>query len=97
MRLVLCYRIARSKGFFLGKRLFFFKKKIFGYFTPAGLGLQPKQWLYSLSDGNMGLYTYNNFFKLGQLTGVLRSTTQLRLVNLALRNLGLHTPFSEPF
>ena len=51
MRLSLCYRIVRLKGFFWGRRLFIYKRRIAGWQTPAGLGFQPRGWLWALGDG----------------------------------------------
>ena len=51
MRFSLCYRVVRLKGFFWGRRLFFYRRRFAGYLAPVGAGRQPRQWLWALGDG----------------------------------------------
>lgn len=51
MRMSLCYRLIRSKGFFLGKWFYEHPGNFSGFNVPIGLGQQPKKWLLALSDG----------------------------------------------
>ena len=57
MRLSVSYRIVRSRGFFIGKRLFFYRRRFLGYALPAGTGVQPRQWWYALAEGSQGILT----------------------------------------
>lgn len=55
MRLSSCYRLIRSKGFFVGKAFFPYKNRLFAHAVVPGLGTQAQRWLWQLSGGLWGL------------------------------------------
>ena len=90
MRFSICYRIVRLKGFFWGKRLFFYRRRFAGHLTPASTGRWPRYWLWSLGDGFWGLH------------GFYRASRRRRYFLARLRNAGFATlrllsPQIEPF
>ena len=74
MRFSICYRVVRLKGFFWGRRLFFYRRRFAGYLAPIGAGKWPRAWFCKLADGFLGFYGYRARLR-------LRGYAQARLRN----------------
>ncbi len=90
MRFSLCYRVVRLKGFFWGRRLFFYKRRFAGYLAPVGSGLTLRRLLWSLGDGFWGVRGYGRSFK-------LRRYHLARVRNAGYGIMRLTSPQIEPF
>ncbi len=92
MRLTLCYRILRSRGFFLGKNFYPYRSRLVGYATSLGFGHQARAWLGALKEGGVyGVGSLRSLIIPRPAIGVSQ-----RLVNVGFNLLRLQSPFVQP-
>lgn len=96
MRLALCYRVLRARGYFIGKAYRPYRSKTMQYLTPSGFGTNPRFWAAMLTEQALFLKSETRGKKLSRYPRLFPRITN-RYINLGFIFLRTHSPFLEAF